>query len=125
MTDLLYKELSYKLSGLVFEVDNIIGYGQTERVYGDALEELFKREKLDYKREIYFPIKINNKVIRKEYFDFLIDEKIIVELKVSDFHYKRACSQIFSYLKSSGLKLGIIYRFTRNGVRTKRIPNYY
>jgi len=125
MTDLLYKQLSYKISGLIFEVDNTVGYGQTEKVYGDAFEVLLKREDISYLREIYFPIMIEGEVIKKEFFDFLVEDKIIVELKISDINYKKACTQIFQYLKSSGKKLGLIYRFTSTGVRTKRIPNYY
>ena len=125
MTELLYKELSYELTGLAFEVNNIIGYGQTEKTYCDAYEELLKKNGINYSREEYFPIKIGDKVIKKEFFDFLIDDKIIIEFKVSDRNYKQACDQIFKYLKSSKKKLGLIFRISKGGVRTKRIPNYY
>ena len=125
MTELLYKELSYKLTGLIFEVNNQIGFGQSEKTYGDSLSILLTRDKLPYEREVYYPVKIDEKVVKKEYFDFLIDNKIVVELKVSDKYYKKACSQIFQYLKSSGFKLGLIFRITKEGVRVKRIPNYY
>ncbi|OPZ23484.1 MAG: hypothetical protein BWZ03_00492 [bacterium ADurb.BinA186] len=125
MTELLYKELSYKLSGLIFQVDNLIGYGQSEKVYADSFEELLKQQKIKYQRELYYPIKIGEKVIKKAFFDFLVDGKIVVEFKISDINYKQACSQIFKYLKSSGKRLGIIFRMTKNGVRVKRIPNYY
>ena len=125
MTELLYKDLSYKVTGLIFEIDNLIGYGQNEQTYGDAFEELLKTNRLKYEREIYFPIKIGEKVIKKEFFDFLIDDKIVIELKISDRNYKKACTQLFQYLKSSGKKLGLIFRFTSEGVRVKRIPNYY
>lgn len=125
MTELLYKDLSYKLTGLIYEIDNTIGYGQSEKTYGDSFEKLLKREKIDYQREIYFPISIDGEIVKKEFFDFLIEGKIIVELKVSDQNYKKACTQIFQYLKSSDKKLGLIFRFTKDGVRVKRIPNYY
>lgn len=125
MTELLYKELSYKLTGLMFEINNQIGYGQSEKLYGDCLEKLLEREKISFQREIYNPIKIEDQVVKRTYFDFLVDDKIIVELKISDRNYKTACTQIFQYLKSSGKKLGLIFRITRDGVRVKRIPNYY
>ncbi|OPZ23626.1 MAG: hypothetical protein BWZ03_00437 [bacterium ADurb.BinA186] len=125
MTELLYKELSYRLGGLIFQVDNLIGYGQTEKIYGDALEELLKKEKIVYQREVYFPIKIEGKLIKKAFFDFLIEDKIIVELKTSDKNYKNVCGQIFKYLKTSDKKLGLVYRISKDGVKTKRIPNYY
>ncbi|MCX6810751.1 MAG: GxxExxY protein [Candidatus Berkelbacteria bacterium] len=125
MTELLYKELSFKLTGLVYEIDNLIGYGQSEKIYCDCFEKLLQREKINYEREIYFPLRIDNKVIKKYYFDFLIDDSIIIEFKISDRNYKNVCTQIFQYLKSSGKKLGIVFRFMSDGVRVKRIPNYY
>jgi len=125
MTELLYKELSFKLTGLIYEIDNSIGCGHSEKIYGDALEQLLKREDINYVREVYFPIILEGKLIKKEFFDFLIDDKIIIELKISDKNYKNVCSQIFTYLKSSGKKLGLVFRITHSGVRVKRIPNYY
>jgi len=125
MTDLLYKDLSYKLGGLIFEVDNVIGYGQSEKLYADAFEKLLIREGIKYERELYFPIKIAGELVKKTYFDFLIEDKIVVELKISDREYRNVYGQIFRYLKSSNRKLGLVYRLTKNGVKTKRIPNYY
>ncbi|OGD64083.1 hypothetical protein A2215_00085 [Candidatus Berkelbacteria bacterium RIFOXYA2_FULL_43_10] len=122
MTELIYKDLSYKITGLIFEIDNIIGHGQSEKVYGDMFEKLLQREKITYKREVYFPIKVEGQLIKKCFFDFLINDKIIIELKANDINYKQVCSQLFKYLKTSNKKLGLIYRFTKGGVRTKRIP---
>ena len=125
MTDLIYKDLSYKITGLIYEVSDLVGFGQNEKVYGDAFSLLLERDKINFQREIYFPIKIENKVIKKYYFDFLVDDKIVIELKATDINFKQACTQLFRYLKASNLKLGLIYRFTKNGVRIKRIPNLY
>jgi len=123
MDKLLYKDLSYKLCGLAFQIDNEIGFGQEEKVYADALEKLLQNEKIDYKRELYCPITIDSEVVKKKYLDFLIDDKIVIELKVSNYNYRDACSQLFKYLKNNNVKLGLIFRFTRNGVKVKRIPN--
>jgi len=68
-------------------------------------------------------VKISEKLLVKRYFDFLVDGKIIIEFKTGDYMYKQSCSQIFSYLKSGDIKLGLIIRFTKNGVKIKRIPN--
>ena len=123
MTKLIYEDLSYKLIGLAYEVDDIVGYGQSEKVYSDSFEELLKREKIVYEKEYYAPIIVNNKVIAKRYYDFLINGIIILELKTKDSKYREVCTQVFKYLKASGLKLGLIIRFTKNGIKIKRIPN--
>lgn len=122
---LLYPELSYKIIGLIYKINDEIGFGQLEKVYSDALEELLAKNNIPYERELYSPIKIEEKLIAKRYLDFMIDGKIIVEVKVGDFQYKEACGQLFRYLKSSGLKLGLIVRFTKYGAKVKRIPCFY
>lgn len=123
METLIYKDLSYKINGLAFKIDNQIGFGQSEKVYCDALEKLFIKENIPYKRELYAPIKIDGELVAKRYFDFLVDDKIIVEVKVGDYSFKEVCSQLFRYLKQEDVKLGLIIRFNRTGVSIKRIPN--
>jgi len=53
MTEILFKDLCYQLNGIFFEVDNILGYGLKEEVYSSAIEELFKKKNISYKRELY------------------------------------------------------------------------
>lgn len=123
MSEIIYEELSYKIIGIAFRVNALLGSGLEEKVYQTAFEEYLKEEKIVYERELYFTIKINEKTISKKYFDFLIDGKIIVEIKTGIRDYRDACSQIFHYLKMSKLKLGLLIRFTKDGVKVKRIPN--
>lgn len=123
--DLIYPELSYKLIGIAYKIDNEIGFGQSEKVYSDAFEEHLKQSEIIYEREIYWPIKVAEKVIARRYFDFLVDDKIIIEIKSGDYKYKEVCDQLFGYLKASKTSLGLVIRFTRNGVQTKRIPRFY
>lgn len=123
MNDILHKELSYKVIGIAFEVFNTLGDGLSEKDYGNAFEEVLKSEKVKFVREIYYPIEIRGKVIGKKFFDFLIDDKIVVELKTGNRKYREACMQLFEYLKISKLDLGIVIRFTNDGVKYKRIPN--
>ena len=125
MADLIYKELSYLINGLAYKIDNEIGYGFDEKIYADALEELLKKNNREYQREVYYPIKIDDKVIAKRFIDFLIERNIVIELKQGEKEYRKACDQIFQYLRINKLKLGIIIRFTKDGVRIKRIPNFY
>lgn len=123
-TKLIYKELSYKLNGLAFEIDNKLGFGLREKTYCSALEEILKREKIEYTRELYAPIKIENKVIAKRYFDFLVNDQIVIEVKIADYNYKQTYTQLLEYLVSSKFKLGLIIRFTKSGVKIKRVPNF-
>ena len=125
MSELLYPELSYKIVGLIYQVNDEIGFGQKEKVYCDALEKLLQKHEIKYAREQYQPIKIDDEVIAKRFLDYVIDGKIVLEVKVGDHKYKEVCSQLFQYLKSSGLKLGLVARFTKDGAKIKRIPCFY
>lgn len=125
MGELLYKDLSYVLNGIAFEIDNQIGFGQSESVYSKAFEEHLKQKNIPYEKEKYFPIKVNDVVVARKYVDFSIDGKIVVELKQGEDNYRKVCRQVFEYLKSNNLKLGLVIRFTKNGVKVKRIPCFY
>jgi len=124
-SNLIYKELSYKLVGLAYEVYNSLGFGLKEKIYADSFEQLLKDEKIVFEREFYYPIQIRGSIVGKNFFDFLIDDKIIIEIKVGGTSYYNAFNQLFDYLKTSEIKLGIIVRFTKDGVKIKRIPNIY
>lgn len=121
--DIVYPELSYQILGVLFDVWLRVGSGHKERFYQRATAEGFKISGLNFGEQVPTKIYYHDKVIGIYYFDFLIDEKIILELKVRDYFSKNDISQIYSYLKASNLKLGLLAHFTRNGVRFKRIVN--
>jgi GxxExxY protein len=123
--NIIYQEESFRLIGFAYNVFNELGYGFAEKVYCAAYEKLLQQNKIPFVREKYCAIKINGDLVAKNYFDFLIDDKIVLELKVGDNDYKKACDQLFKYLKAGNLKLGIIIRITRDGVKIKRIVNLY
>lgn len=123
MAELIYKELSYELVGFAYDIDNSIGYGHQEKVYGDAFANLLSKSNLEYEREKYVPIKIAENLISKRYVDFLIDGKVIIELKTGNFQYKAVFNQMNQYLIALDLKLGLIIRFSKTGVQVKRVLN--
>lgn len=55
--------------------------------------------------------------------DFVIEGKIVLEIKVGEHFSKNNINQIYGYLKATDLKLGILANFTRTGVKYKRIIN--
>lgn len=119
----LYPELSYQITGSLFDVYNQIGYGHKEVVYQRALASEFSKRKIIYSEQLLSKIDYKGTEVGKYYFDFLVDGRVVVELKVRDFFSKKDIEQLYSYLKSKNLKLGIIAHFTKSGVRHKRIVN--
>ena len=121
--ELVYKDDCYKIIGYCYEVYNYLGFGLREKNYQKALEAILVKEKIDFQSQLYVPIELKEKIIGKYYLDLLIDGKIAVELKVGDHFMTKNINQLFSYLKSKNLKLGLLVNFTSNGVKYKRIVN--
>ncbi|MEK7212675.1 MAG: GxxExxY protein [Patescibacteria group bacterium] len=122
-SDLLYPELSYQVVGVLFSVFNQLGYGYKEEYYQRAIRQELLRLKMPFREQITFPIKFNEQVIGKQIFDFLIDGKIVLEIKRGDRFSRQDIVQTTGYLHSAGLKLGILARFSSRGLVFKRIVN--
>ena len=116
-----HKELSYKIIGLLYKVYNEIGFGYQEKYYARALALLLKEYNIMFKQELHTPIIFKGKIIGRYYVDFLIEDKIVVELKISNEVYDRHFKQVIGYLESNRIKLGIIALITPNGIKIKRI----
>jgi len=121
--DILYPDLSYRIIGILFEVYNNLGPGYLERYYQKAIASLLETAKISFQEQASIKVKIRYKEITKGIIDFIIEDKIILEIKKGDRIFKSNIDQIYSYLKATGLKLGIIANFTRKGLEFKRIIN--
>lgn len=121
--EVIFPELSYKICGLCFDVHNSLGRYRNEKQYGDALENLLKENNISYDREIPLPESFKGEKERRNIADFVIDDKIIVELKAKEIVLKNDYYQIMRYLVSFNKKLGIIFNFRQKVLRPKRILN--
>lgn len=121
----VYKNLSYKIIGVLFDVFNELGYGYQEKYYQRAIAIESENRGIKFKKEFFSPIRFKQIAIGKYYFDFLVEDKIILEIKKGNEFRKKDIEQVFAYLRKINLKLGIIANFTKNGVLIKRIINLY
>ena len=123
--DLVHPDLSYKIMGCAFDVYNELGYGYAEKDYQKALAVAFRKKGLSFTEQTYFPIKFQDELIRKGFCDFVVEEKVIVELKKNPRFAKAHIEQVNQYLKSSKLQLALLINYTPNGVISKRLLNLY
>lgn len=123
MADLVYPELSYKIVGILFEVHNRLGGSFEEKYYQRAIEKLFKDNSIKFDKELKANIMFEEDKIGRFFLDFLVDNKIVLELKavpkLLPIHFR----QIRSYLKVKKLKLGILANFRGEKLVYKRILN--
>lgn len=122
-TDLIYPELSYRIVGVLFEVFNNLGAGHREKHYQRAVAAELKKSGLKYQEQVVAPIHYKGDKLGAYLLDFLIDDKIILELKKDQGVSRKSIEQVIAYLKAFKLKLAIIANFTINGVRFRRVLN--
>ena len=105
------------------EVHRIIGCGFTEHIYQEALEEEFRLRNIPFEREKTLHVSYKGKVLSKDFRpDFICYDRIIVELKAVDEFIDEHFSQVYNYLKASGLQLGLLINFGNKSLEYKRIP---
>ncbi len=121
--DLIYPELCYQIIGILFTVWTKLSFGHKESFYQKAVVEEFKNNKIKFKEQLPVKISYREKIIGIYYFDFLIEDKIILEIKVRNYFSQKDIKQLYSYLKAKQLKLGLISHFTKSGVKFKRVVN--
>lgn len=123
MPDIIHKELSFKIVGILFSVHNELGNRYQEKYYQRAVEEALKENGIEFKREIPVDLIYNKKVIGKYFLDFLIENTIILELKAVPYLLPKDFKQLLAYLKANNLQLGMLVNFRNDKLIYKRVIN--
>jgi len=110
-------QISYIIRGCIFRVYNNLGPGLLESIYEAALFHELKKEGLNADNQI--PIKVNyDETILELGFraDIIVERKVLIEIKsveaINDVHHK----QTLTYLKLTGIKLGLLVNFNTNDI---------
>lgn len=121
--NVLYPELSYKIIGILFAIHTELGNRYQEKYYQRATEVKLKRNNISFQREIAVDLMIDGEKIGKYFLDFLIEDKVVLELKAKPVLTKNDYRQIKAYLHAMNLKLGILANFYPENLEYKRILN--
>ena len=123
MAELKYKDMTEKIIGASFEVHKFLGNGFQEVIYQRALAWEFKQAKLEFAREIEQEIfyKQLEEPIGTRRADFVVEGKVLVELKaviqLEDVHL----AQVLNYLKAYRLEVGLLINFGSKSMTFKRL----
>ncbi|MEK7124497.1 MAG: GxxExxY protein [Patescibacteria group bacterium] len=123
ISKLIYPAISYKINGILFSVHNDLGRFCNEKQYGDALENYLKNNKIDYSRELVLPPSFENELKGRNKVDFIIQDKVLVELKAKRMIERSDYYQTKRYLKALNKKLGIIVNFRDKYIKPRRVIN--
>ena len=122
MSELIYKEESFKIIGLCMEVHRELGKGHDEIIYKDALEFELSQANIAFTREKEFLIRYKTIILRHKYFaDFVVFDKILLEAKAVDRLTESHVKQVLNYLAASKLKLGLLVNFGEDSLVYKRV----
>ena len=103
--------------GAAFAVHTQLGPGHQEHVYANALQIEFHRRQIQFVREARFLIKYAGAVVGEGRLDFIVEGKVIVELKAVETMTPLFTSQVISYLKATNVKLALLINFNVRSLR--------
>ncbi len=116
----MYKDLSYKIIGCLYEVHKELGSIHKENIYHRALSIEFSDKNISFIEEKPINIKYKDKKVGVYRPDFIIDNKIILEIKAVPIITKAIRNQVYYYIKGTKYKLALLANFGVNKVNVKR-----
>ncbi len=118
---LLHREVTEKIIGAAFEVHQELGYGFLERVYQRALQVELLRRGATAEIEKRIQVLYKGVVVGDYEADLIIDDCVLVEIKIAAEYDKRDEAQLLNELKATGQKVGLLLNFGRTKVAHKRL----
>ncbi len=123
MADFKYGDLTEKIIGAAFRIHGTLGNGFQEVIYQRALALELNAVSMKYDREFEMPIFYLDQHIGTRRVDFLVEDKISVELKavtkLEDVHLNQA----MNYLEAYNLEIGLLLNFGSNRLEFHRFTN--
>ena len=119
---MIYSHEAYEIIGKCMEVHSELGHGFLEIVYKDALEKVFAEDGIFFEREKKYIVEFRNEVLKHFFYaDFVILDKIILEVKCVSYVTDEHIAQCINYLKVSDNRLALLVNFGRGKLEYKRI----
>lgn len=118
-----YSELTGKIIGCAMEVHRALGNGFQEVIYQRALEYEFELQEIGFAREFEMPIFYKEKQVGTRRVDFLVENKISVELKALTQLEPVHLAQAINYLEAYNLEIGLLINFGETKLRFHRLEN--
>ncbi|MFQ5750689.1 MAG: GxxExxY protein [bacterium] len=118
-----YEDLTKKIIGCAMQVHSTLGNGFQEVIYQRCLAIELSEAGLDFAREMTMPIYYKSQQVGTRRVDFLVEDKIMVELKaviqLEDVHL----AQAMNYLEAYNLEIGLLINFGARSLQFKRVHN--
>ena len=118
--EFLYQDLTYEIIGAAMEVHNELGVGYLETVYQNALSREFEIREMHFDQQFSLNVTYKGSVAGKFRADFLVDEKVIIEIKAIKTLFEIQEAQLINYLKGTEYRVGLVINFGSPSLEYKR-----
>ncbi len=116
-----YQDLTFAVNGCAMTVLNEIGHGFHEKIYENALALALSNKGLNFSQQKNYNVLFQGQSVGTFVPDFVIEDKIIVELKTLDKIGMVEKGQVLNYLRASKLGLGLIFNFKNQKLEWQRV----
>ena len=123
-SDLQYGEITEKIIGCAFEVINELGTGFLESVYEKALAIALHDKGFRVQCQHPLHVHFRQRIVGEFYADFVVEGKVIVELKAAKAIAPEHQAQIINYLKATGIEVGLLINFGNPKLEFKRFTRH-
>jgi GxxExxY protein len=111
MDNFKHKFITEKILKAYYNVYNSLGFGFLEKVYEKALLIELQELGLTVESQKQISVYYKHKLVGNYFADIIVEEKVILELKAAEFLFSSHSSQLYNYLKSTEIEVGLILNF--------------
>jgi GxxExxY protein len=122
---MLYEDITKKILEACFEVSNELGIGYLESVYEKALLIALRQKGLKAENQIPLQVKFREEAVGEFFVDILVENKVLIELKVANSLTKENYAQTINYLKATGIEVGLLVNFGTPKIEYRRFNNQF
>jgi len=114
-------DITYEIRGAVFEVNNVLGSGFLEKVYENSLLIEIKTRGLKAESQVPLKVTYKDEIVGDYFADIIVEDQVLIELKVVEKLKKIHEAQLLNYLKATGIQVGLLVNFKSETVEIKRL----
>lgn len=115
--DIQTDELAHRVIGAALEVHRALGPGYLESIYEEALAHELRQQEVSFARQYPVAVYYKDKEVGLHRIDLLVADSLVVEIKTVDRLGPVHMAQVISYLKATGLHLGLLINFNTSELR--------
>jgi GxxExxY protein len=116
-----HEDLTYRIIGVAMAVHRRIRPGQKEAIYQRELEVAFVQAGLCIEPQKKFSVYNDGRLLGFYIPDFIIEDKVIVEIKAFATLHQKYLGQVITYLNHTGLPIGLLINFGERSLRPRRV----